>query len=833
MGNKETAVQSAKSESYIKCKYIVKALQSNNQPDVLAWSSVGDVVNFNADEGYVLDLWRRKGVYLCSAERFNTPDQAGFFLTDYDGLYDIPSSGNKLFKAVMIKISHEVMLPAYTKVSISQDIMIPVCKRSDSSSSSTYVGYVLSNRDSCKTIGKDNCSSEWSGIPQDERYDSYDTNKASCDLYDVSFTHIKFEDKNESKSARYANIVPLYQFSMIERPKSYPTYLGVMDIQPNIGPIQIECQYTSGIRLYGKVSVVDKKYEYYERHNSFGTSIDLNGVTLSEDSAEGYILQGWLDTDNGMLYPGNGFFNERRGMYLRGQYVPKSVKYTVRHNYVEENYCEEETLYNMTGAQVTPCPHEKSGYERPAPITATVQADGSTVIEYCYYPAEYAVQYSANGGTFGETDFIEEWLPYNHSIPNEKHDVSRRGYTFIKWGSLPNLVPNHSVLTCAMWESNRYNVDFMTDHLEQQRWMPMQTFYYDEEQRLYKNEYTNKYTINFEIVTGTGEKFGFNQEANCIFVGWATENHGAKVYNDEEIVRNLTDVEEGRVSLYAVWESASVRLPQFTRDGYYLDAWYLDKGCTESAGEAGSEYTPTGDVTLYGKLICTKVENLIWKQGEEPVEERTIKAVWECVEGATAYRVGLEDNVKEVNYPLYKEDFTGDGVTYVNAGAVEVTKPELDFTEALKRFTEGGNFNFSVEPVFGNNSEGSIKRTVSPAITTLARPENLGWQEGNIAVWDSVEGAEYYILWIVDATGTLISKENCDLREYEFDFEVYGPDSIRVYAGDAPKESVDLSELFDAIDEDMGYEVLAYCEKEDFYTPKYKKFSSPIIMRRK
>lgn len=819
MGNKETAVQSAKSESYIKCKYIVKALQSNNQPDTLTWGSVGDVVNFNVDEGYVLDLWRRKGVLLCSAERFNTPDQAGFFLTDYDGLYDIPSSGNMLFKAVMVKISHEVILPAYTKVSISQDIMIPVCKRSDSSKSSTYVGYVFSNRDSCKTIGKNNCSSEWSGIPKEERYYSDGTNQASYDST-YYFTNITSEDKNESKSARYANLVPMYQFSMIERPKSYPTYLGVMDYYPTNGPIQIKCKYTSEIKLIGKNSVEDNKYEYNEGHNSCGVSINLNGVTLSENTAEGYILQGWMDADNGMLYPENGFFNERRGACLNGQYVPKSVKYTVRHNYVEDDYCEEETLYNMTGAQVTPCPHEKSGFERPAPITATVQADGSTVIEYCYYPAKYAVQYSANGGTFGETDFIEEWLPYNHSIPNEKHDVSRRGYTFIKWGSLPGLVPNHSVLTCAMWESNRYNVNFMTDHLEQQRWMPMQTFYYDEEQRLYKNEYTNKYTINFEIVTGTGEKFGFNQEANCIFVGWATENHGAKVYNDEEIVRNLTDVEEGRVSLYAVWESASVRLPQFTRDGYYLDAWYLDEGCTESAGKAGSEYTPTGDVTLYGKLICTKVENLKWDmEPQKPIYERKIRATWKAVEGAKAYRVGLENEVKKVNYPLHEEDFTENNVTYIDPGAVEVTGTELDFTEAFKRFTSGGTFNFSVTPVFENIPQENIGRTVSPAITTLECPqtEDMGWDNGGMkAVWKEVEGADYYLVWVY-IDGNMFDFAGASVSDFET-LQSLEYDNNTIITEDT---EVDLRE----VTESMGpiqYRVMGYSRDElSHYTPLF------------
>ena len=65
MDNKETMAAAEAQDYYVlqplvKPRYIVKALQSNDQPDTLCWSSVGDKMNFNADEAIVLDSWRRK-----------------------------------------------------------------------------------------------------------------------------------------------------------------------------------------------------------------------------------------------------------------------------------------------------------------------------------------------------------------------------------------------------------------------------------------------------------------------------------------------------------------------------------------------------------------------------------------------------------------------------------------------------------------------------------------------------------------------------------------------------------------------------------------------------
>lgn len=271
-----------------------------------------------------------------------------------------------------------------------------------------------------------------------------------------------------------------------------------------------------------------------------------------------------------------------------------------------------------------------------------------------------------------------------------------------------------------------------------------------------------------------------------------------------------------------LWEPASIQLPQFDYEEYYLDAWYEDETCEGTPIKPGSEYKPKEGVTLYGKLICTKVGNPRWEQGEEPVEDRTNKAAWERVDGATAYRVGLEDTVQKVNVPLYEEDFSGDNVKYIDSGAVEVIGTELDFTETFKRYKAGGNFNFSVEPVFENIPEGSIGRSVSNTVTTLARPENLRWDETRtVAMWDGVEGADYYLMWLYsndkpcnDALGGSVSLF-CGLEQYK-DIE----NCVIVRAVE-----VDLSSVI-GIALTVQFEVVGYREEKEYYTPLYEHIRS-------
>ena len=826
MDNKETMAAAEAQDYYVlqplvKPRYIVKALQSNNQPDTLCWSSVGDKMNFNTDEAIVLDSWRRKGIYLCSSEQFNTvPGNPGYYITDYDGYFDLPCSGNMYFKAIMLKVAYSVKVPACTRANLVYNIRLPFCKNSDSGSSCTWAGGILSYSDYCKTVSKYNCGTDWPGIPKDKKmsglHNVYADNAPHVDFSNFGGGDNMVIYQNSTETEQQWDVTPIYLLCMVERPKSYETYLGFMDEIPNFHMIEVRPTFTSYLFFnYGNPLA----YEYDDS--------STDGVTLRGSSRFGYILQGWLDERTGVLYPENGFFNEKRGVYLSAQLVPKSVEYKVIHVYPDRDK-ETKTYKNMVDAQVSPKPYNNPAYEKPAIITEKVRADGATEIKYVYHPAKYAVQYSANGGEFEVGgDYIEKSLSCGEKIPANDLFAYRQGYTFEKWEpQLPQEMPCSAVTTRIVWAANNYTINFDGNDKNATGEMEPQGFVYDQPQKLRKNTYECNHAIKYEVVTPTGDKISFEQAVKCGFVGWATEKNGAKVYNDEEMVCNLTTEVDGQVHLEAVWEPASIQLPQFDYEGYFLDGWYEDETREGTPIKPGSEYKPKEGVTLYGKLICTKVENLKWDmEPVEPVDERPIRATWKAVEGAKSYRVGLEDDVKKVNCPLYAEDFTGDNVTYINADAVEVVGTELDFTEAFKRFTTGGTFNFSVEPVFKNIPEGSIGRTVSPAITTLARPENLGWQEGHIAVWDSVEGADYYLVWIYFG-GKLFYDGAGDTLDNICDIQSYGTSGSCLKSEEA---EIDLSKIFESGFDPIQYSVLGYSnDTQKCYTPRYEGIKSSI-----
>lgn len=818
----EVQANSSNPEPLARSIYTLKALQSSQQPANLLWASVGDKANYNANSAVTLDKWVRQGIYVCSSDQFGGP---GFFLTDYDGFYDLPTYGNMFFKAIMCRLDLKVMVPPYSNFTAVVDVQRTVFKEGDDGSS-TWLGMASGEWDACKTISEDNCGAngEWAGVPIESGFYSY-RGKArhideTCQCVNKSWSI----ENRYSENAVRTSMTPKYLMNMLERPEKYNTRMGYVD-KYHISKEEFSLHFTAYV-WYGDDFDAGN---YYENK--------ATRLVLKTSERTGYIMKGWLDADINVLYPAGGAYRQRRGAKLQEQWVEDVVPYRVIHHYEKEKgiYTKKlETRYYMADGIVCPQPDQDIAYVTPEPITTSVKADGSTVIEYYYDIKYYDVLFLANGGFFSDgSPMLKETLPYGMLIFKPKHTPHRYGYIFKEWIPSPDgVVQGETFVTSAKWTANKYTVEYDKNDDNATGEMEPQEFVYDQPQQLSKNAYECNHTIKYEVVTPKGDTIRFEQTVKCGFVGWKSEEYDAKVYNDEEMVCNLTSVVNDIVYFKALWEPASIQLPKFDYEGYYLDAWYESDQYEGTPIKPGSEYKPKEGVTLYGKLICTKVENAEWDiRSAEYVYERPIWATWKAVEGAKAYRVGLESEAKRVNYPLYEEDFTGEGVTYINAGAVEVIGTKLDFTKALARFTAGGTFNFSVTPVFENIPEGSIGGTVSNTVTTLARPENLDWQEGHIAVWDSVEGAEYYIVWLVDSDGISITESNFyDLEQFDFSsVKVYGVDCICVNAGKDIKQSVDLSEVFDMLSLDMGYQVLAYSNKNNFYTPPYERLISPII----
>lgn len=810
----ERRVHSVHVEPLVKNIYIMKALQSSSQPDTLTWDSVGDQVNYNTDGSIIMQEWKRRCMFLCSSDDFG--NKPGYFLTDYDGFYVLPSYGNKLFKAVMFKIAHDLALPPYTSATIDVEVYLGFSKFADSSSSSTWVGAITMDWDHCKTIGKNNNEhGKWSGVPSSEVYFSTEYNLPAFDAHCLNVFGTRQTADNTSDIMQHHLLAPIYLMSMIERPKSYSTYLGVGDIRPD-EKIIVTPQFTSLI-AYNDNEV--QKYIYSDRKSQ--------GIFLKKPERAGHIMKGWLDSVTGRLYPAGGYYAEKRGVKLAEQWIEDVVPYTVKHYYANrrgEYQCKTETLYYMAGGTVCPTPDQDPVYETPAPVTVCVAADGSTEIEYRYEIAEYPVQYCANGGHFKDgSDFKQYMVAYGLNIsPIENQErVKRTGYRFLQWDPVPEVMFTSTIVSRAVWEAYQYTVKFDGNGADSGTMEP-QGFIYDQPQKLNKNKYECMHTVSFAVGDRRGDNAYFKpQTVGCYFKGWSEVENGEKIYDDRAVVCNLSSDNNGEKTLYAVWESASIHLPQLYYEGYYFDAWYTDESFTDESrvGEPGDEYIPDGDVTLYGRLLSIKeAKDLKWVQGEEPVEERTIKAEWSPVEGATSYLVGLEDEVGKQNFPLRKEDFP-DSVNYIDPGAVEVTGCELDFTETLKRFTAGGNFNFSVMPVIPDAPQESIKRSVSPGIRTLARPENLGWDEETrtIAMWEPVEGADYYLVWIY-YNESLIGSMNMGIELYP-SLLPYMHDDSSIQISDT---KADLSEVTNML-VTIQYRVLGYSKDElAYYTPQYE-----------
>lgn len=100
--------------------------------------------------------------------------------------------------------------------------------------------------------------------------------------------------------------------------------------------------------------------------------------------------------------------------------------------------------------------------------------------------------------------------------------------------------------------------------------------YNDTSDTFRKNGYERKFTITFDANGGTVSPT--SGVASAPFNGWATSSTGAKEYDDQASVPNLTTINGQTVTLYAKWRDATLSsLPTPTRTGYTFDYWYIQE----------------------------------------------------------------------------------------------------------------------------------------------------------------------------------------------------------------------------------------------------------------
>ncbi len=235
----------------------------------------------------------------------------------------------------------------------------------------------------------------------------------------------------------------------------------------------------------------------------------------------------------------------------------------------------------------------------------------------------YTVSYNANGGTgapAGQTKTHGTNLTLR-----DKGSLSRTGYTTDGWATstggnkaynFGGTYSNNAAITLyAHWNANTYKVKFNGNGSNGGS-MSDQNFTYGTAQNLTANGFS---------------KTGYT------FAGWATSSTGAKVYNNQQSVNNLTSTNGGTFNLYALWSvvnytisytlnggtatnptnynitTNTFTLNNPTRDGYTFTGWTGSNGSTPQTS-VSIEKGSTGNKNYTANWICqaaVDVMNLI------------------------------------------------------------------------------------------------------------------------------------------------------------------------------------------------------------------------------
>lgn len=246
------------------------------------------------------------------------------------------------------------------------------------------------------------------------------------------------------------------------------------------------------------------------------------------------------------------------------------------------------------------------------PLTGSKTNSGFDETRYAKFtPNEYTVTYDAKGGSVspGSKKVTFDGTYGSLATP------TKTGYTFDGWytaasggtqvtsSTKVSTASNHTIY--AHWTANTYYVAFNGNGATSGS-MSNQEFTYDAAAKaLTANSYGRQYTVSYNANGGTATTNATNTTATYTFKNWNKEadGSGTVAYTNQQTVSNIAT--SGTLNLYAQWNSDYVKLPNATKDGGVLDAWYLGDVNVDAnrVGAAGDNYTPTANVTLTAKWI--------------------------------------------------------------------------------------------------------------------------------------------------------------------------------------------------------------------------------------
>lgn len=325
----------------------------------------------------------------------------------------------------------------------------------------------------------------------------------------------------------------------------------------------------------------------------------------------------------------------------------------------------------------------------------------------------------------------------------------------------------------AVWAANVYYVEYKGNNATSGE-MDISTHYYGTPSPLNKNRYSRQYTVTYNSLDGRPDT---TDSAVATFRGWSNTATSSVVYGDEQVVTNLSKADGATVTIFAQWTLGKVTLKDISRTGYSFRGWYKNSSLTNLAGNAGAEFTPTMNTTLYA----------MW-------DPNSYKVVYNG-NGATDGSMRPSDHIYDTASPLtlnaYSREFT---VTYDYAGA---TGGEMPLTGSASCLFNGWATSATGSPEYydGENvlnlaDSGStiLYATWLNGKVTLPAPEKTnydfgGWYtDADLTTPAGDAGSRYtvsdsitlYAKWILKANPKLVpAAGSATVVNYESNF-IYG-----------------------------------------------------------
>ncbi len=470
-------------------------------------------------------------------------------------------------------------------------------------------------------------------------------------------------------------------------------------------------------------------------------------------------------------------------------------------------------------------------------LTAT--NDGTVTLYAVWQANTYTVTYEGNkpaaasNAVSGMTEASSQ--TYDTESLLTANGFTLTGWTFLGWAtsssgskvyennqSVKNLtVTNGGTVTLyAVWEANTYTVNYNANK-------PVNassaisgnttnsTHTYDTEKDLTANGYS---------LTG------------WTFLGWTTTFSGTKEYENNEIVKNLTDVNGGTVTLYAVWEantytvlydgnrpsSASNEvggstsssshiydtLSRLTANGFTLTGWTFTGWNTREDGQ-GTTYTDGqnvnalvstngGDITLYA----------VWKANTYTIYYNTAGG-----SGAGSNAVTFDSDLPDLhivparngyNFLGYFDKADGEGNRYYDEDGSPVVDLKYTTTDNLTVYAYWQPITYTVVLYSEGNYVSSLECTFGsltlPSAATLGLTRTnydfVGWNIYDEQNWSMYSADKEYKVGLTNENGAEITVYAAWLERplYILNYDANGgtgaPATVQIHRG----ETVSLSE---------------------------------------